>query len=263
MSEEVNYHRRLDSELYGALVHATETAGTMVRAQIAAACVVDGPPASERCYVSAARLGVTRAQEESLAEWPGDPDSLFSFVQKRNVRDRSFRPRELVDELEYARLRLFRRLEGVAPVKDAICAAMDLDGDTQAIVALLRCGDHPPFPPEAINVLERFRPGLQRVIRRGFQRETQVRGFEMRHAAGQVVPKPVTAADMLAKLSKTELHVLGLLRGAATERKIADQIGRSPHTVHVHVKNIYRKLGVSSRKHLLELFGDRATSGAQ
>jgi len=35
-----------------------------------------------------------------------------------------------------------------------------------------------------------------------------------------------------------------------TEQRIADHLNRSPNTVHVHVRNIYRKLGIHKRKEL-------------
>jgi DNA-binding CsgD family transcriptional regulator len=47
------------------------------------------------------------------------------------------------------------------------------------------------------------------------------------------------------------------LRLEHTERQIADITDRSLNTVHVHVKNIYRKLNVSRRKQLVELFADQ------
>lgn len=56
-------------------------------------------------------------------------------------------------------------------------------------------------------------------------------------------------------LSPTEKLVCALLLERLTEQRIAEQIGRSPNTVHVHVRNIYRKLGVRTRKQLLEFPG--------
>lgn len=52
-------------------------------------------------------------------------------------------------------------------------------------------------------------------------------------------------------LSPTEHRIYELLRKPLTEVEIAHKLSRSRHTVHVHVKNIYRKLGVNSRRQLL------------
>ncbi len=54
-------------------------------------------------------------------------------------------------------------------------------------------------------------------------------------------------------LSPTERRVYDLLLQRQTERQVAENLGRSPNTVHVHVRNIYRKLGVRTRQELLKL----------
>lgn len=62
----------------------------------------------------------------------------------------------------------------------------------------------------------------------------------------------ITRDDYLKKLSHAESHVLELLEKKMTEKSIAQELDRSPNTVHVHVKNIYRKLDVNSRSQLLQ-----------
>ena len=64
-------------------------------------------------------------------------------------------------------------------------------------------------------------------------------------------PDPPRAASILP-LSPTEKRVCSLLLKRLTEQRIAEQLERSPNTVHVHVRNIYRKL---ARKQLLEFPG--------
>ena len=56
-------------------------------------------------------------------------------------------------------------------------------------------------------------------------------------------------------LSPMESKVLELLRAGCTERAIAERLGRSPNTIHVHVRNIYRKLFVGSRAELYARVG--------
>jgi len=65
----------------------------------------------------------------------------------------------------------------------------------------------------------------------------------------------LTQARDTPNLSPTEKRVCALLLQRMTERRIASQLERSPNTVHVHVRNIYRKLGVSKRKQLLDYPG--------
>jgi LuxR family maltose regulon positive regulatory protein len=47
---------------------------------------------------------------------------------------------------------------------------------------------------------------------------------------------------------------LRYLLSGDSEKQIAHKLARSPHTVHTHVKSIYRNLGVSSRGELFSLF---------
>lgn len=60
-------------------------------------------------------------------------------------------------------------------------------------------------------------------------------------APGGTAPAPVEA------LSEREVKVVGLLAQALPNKKIAHTLGISPETVKWHLKNIYGKLGVSSR----------------
>lgn len=54
-------------------------------------------------------------------------------------------------------------------------------------------------------------------------------------------------------LSPTEQKVYDLLLQRLTERQVAEQLDRSHNTIHVHVRNIYRKLGVRTRQELFDL----------
>lgn len=54
-------------------------------------------------------------------------------------------------------------------------------------------------------------------------------------------------------LSPTEQRIHDLLLRRYTEKQVAEELGRSPNTVHVHVRNIYRKLAVRTRQELFDL----------
>lgn len=65
-------------------------------------------------------------------------------------------------------------------------------------------------------------------------------------------PTPDHTPHTAPPLSPTETKVYHLLLKRFTERQVAEHLGRSYNTVHVHVRNIYRKLGIRSRKQLFE-----------
>lgn len=57
----------------------------------------------------------------------------------------------------------------------------------------------------------------------------------------------ITNSDILERLSTRERTVLELLVGGMTNKEIARSITLQEATVKIHVKNIYRKMGVSNR----------------
>jgi LuxR family maltose regulon positive regulatory protein len=71
-----------------------------------------------------------------------------------------------------------------------------------------------------------------------------------------VLPARLAAArgrpEVGAELSEREKTVLRLLSGDLSEREIGQELFLSFHTVHSHVKSIYRKLGVSTRAGAVE-----------
>lgn len=69
----------------------------------------------------------------------------------------------------------------------------------------------------------------------------------------QTLPtRPPMPGHVQPPLSKTEKKVMCLLLRSMTEREVAQELGRSHNTVHVHTRNIYRKLGVTTRKMLFQ-----------
>ncbi len=62
-----------------------------------------------------------------------------------------------------------------------------------------------------------------------------------------------SSVSPLQRLTKTELQVLRLITHGGTSEDVARQLGRSTHTVNVHVAAILRKLGCRTRKHAIAL----------
>jgi DNA-binding CsgD family transcriptional regulator len=65
-----------------------------------------------------------------------------------------------------------------------------------------------------------------------------------------------SVAEMAAftHLSDAQRRVLELLLRGRSEKEVAAKLNLSPHTVHNHVKEIHRRLGVNSRGELMALF---------
>lgn len=79
--------------------------------------------------------------------------------------------------------------------------------------------------------------------------------FEMSEFSTAIVRiKPRLLPDMADVLTKAEKRVLDQVLDGFGEKEIAEKLFLSQHTVHDHVKAIYRKLKVKSRPELLMLF---------
>jgi LuxR family maltose regulon positive regulatory protein len=53
-------------------------------------------------------------------------------------------------------------------------------------------------------------------------------------------------------LTERELRILKLLDSDLSERDVGSELYVSYNTVHSHVRSIYRKLGISSRRHAIQ-----------
>ncbi|MEV0276665.1 AAA family ATPase [Streptomyces sp. NPDC050610] len=82
------------------------------------------------------------------------------------------------------------------------------------------------------------------------------RGFAERAARGLRAigarPRP-HSEDPLGQLTAQERIIAGKVAAGATSKEVAAMLFLSPRTIDTHLRNIYRKLGISSRRHLREL----------
>jgi DNA-binding CsgD family transcriptional regulator len=61
------------------------------------------------------------------------------------------------------------------------------------------------------------------------------------------------AAQDTAELTLQELHVARLVATGATSREVATELFLSPRTIEAHLRSIFGKLGITSRRQLREL----------
>ena len=66
----------------------------------------------------------------------------------------------------------------------------------------------------------------------------------------QVAPKKLSL-DLTKGLSPRMRETLQFLLSGDSEKEVAARLGLSQHTVHIHVKNLYKRLGVCSRAELM------------
>lgn len=60
-------------------------------------------------------------------------------------------------------------------------------------------------------------------------------------------------ADPTDELTAQELHIARLVATGATSREVGEQLFLSPRTIEAHLRNIFRKLGITSRRQLSEI----------
>ena len=111
-----------------------------------------------------------------------------------------------------------------------------------ALLALARVRSERGDRGGAREVLSEARTMLQRYPDAGMFPELLEREERRLHAR-----KP-RQGQLDGELTERELDVLGLLVGELSTSQIAQNLYVSPSTIRTHVKSIYRKLGVSSRK---------------
>jgi DNA-binding NarL/FixJ family response regulator len=67
-------------------------------------------------------------------------------------------------------------------------------------------------------------------------------------------PNVQPADPVTLRLTPRQVDTLRMLLFGASEKQVARTLKLSRHTVHVHVKAIYRSVGVSSRSELMAMF---------
>lgn len=144
-------------------------------------------------------------------------------------------------------------LESIGGVSDAIGLRFTANDQATCTVVYLRHNGHPPFSGNNIWMLKHLKPAITKNVARAHTQWLKHQAWDPKARLGPISEPTHSTEELLKRLSKTERLVLERLRLWETEREVALAVGRSPHTVHVHVKSIYRKLMVTNRRQLLAL----------
>ena len=133
-------------------------------------------------------------------------------------------------------------------------------GDEQTVVPALEAGaagylmkDQPieDLPKAVLQMMSGgapISPAIARHMLRRFQADAPPASQHTQPAnAPQIDRSSQSAPTPIEELSKKEREVLELVSRGFTSQEIAEQKGKSYHTITTHVRNIYRKLAVNSR----------------
>jgi len=256
----------LRSPIYRSLIQLVTLLGQEWDADVAAGRVYRVARGRPRTHVATPQLGLTTTQARALDRWPKQRSSLFSVLAYYALPREAFRYEQVLESATSPGARagqadrdapptaLFAPVSQVASVRDALCLPLLLPERGWALLALVRSEPNPPFEADEVNALSTIRGEAETCLIEGCHGEKAGSSGRPRTASdARADPSRshTAASDRLARLSETEQRVLTELRQRLTEPQVADRLNRSRHTIHVHVKNIYRKLGVYSRAELL------------
>jgi len=252
---EVETYSKLESVLYGAMIHALGVSAPILHASASAVRIFDGPDRTLSTYLHTNGLAVNPNTVPLLLGWPTQEESIFEWARLKQLTDDTFHYQPLAQGIDFS-ADPFGPFESIAEVVDAIGVSFPLPmTPAWCMMVYIRCAPHDPFGDHELNILKQLKPALARVVTGGYRREVSGFAHSAYLPALHGPASNLTPADLLAKLSRTERLILKFLRTESTEKQIAEIIHRSPHTIHVHVKNIYRKLGINSRRMLTALLG--------
>ena len=259
MHQEVATSQRLDSPIYGSLVHVTEVISLTLKADIAAGKIFGLSKSTLNSYVSCSKLNSSENVFNDLQSWPHDENSLFDIFRNNQIKHGIHHLSDLVELLRNTnnRNKLFDRINKYSQVRDAICISLHLSNATSAKIVLIRCNHSQPFAKEDLQILDRLKISITRSLQVGLDLYINTLSPNKPELTNNTTSKQKhDSTSHLSRLSNTERIVFKYLRTHHTEREIASLMSRSRHTIHVYVKNIYNKLNISSRRDLQQTYQD-------
>lgn len=235
---------KLDPNVCGELIHTAEVAGYAVEADAICTRITGPGLACEGGCVRLMEAHSSSHQCDEFPDWPWVQDSLFADSGWPESHGNIFRLKPQNTHGHGPSETHRRHIDELGRIDDVIGLSFDLAPQILCRIVYLRCGGHAPFSGKNLWMAEKLYPMIVTGAKQAFR--------QLPH------PNSHTTEDLLANLSEMERQVLEKLCRCQIEREIAEVLGVSPHTIHVHVKSIYRKLMVSNHRQLLKLFDLKA-----
>lgn len=248
MMDLISVREGLESPIVAAFTHVAGVVGGAMEADVTALRLHHAPSHPHTRLALAPRLRLHAPGRAALRKWIDSDHPVDDFLTHRYPGGHVCRPRDLNSHptLDGAGATRFDGLRPEIDVIDGIMATYPVSDKFHAVMLLARCRPGDRFEDPLIEQLRQLHTPIARALNAACRQQLGLGGNPPSHA----LPPNLTVAQLVARLSETEQQVLRYVRSNATEPEIAKALNRSRHTIHVHVKNIYRKLGVGSRRQL-------------
>jgi DNA-binding CsgD family transcriptional regulator len=191
--------------------------------------------------------GARRHAQSYYTATSGGEDPLTTSLLRARWRERhvTVRRTDLVANKTWYASTMHNEMHRAVGLDDAIVSIRLPEGAGDGVSALVvkRAAGDRPFSVEERELLHLFRCESDWVFR-----STRARAPRAAEAHRGESGAPQHLVD---GLTRRQQETLGLLLTDASEKVMAARLGISPHTMHQHVKQLYRKLGVSSRAALM------------
>ena len=144
---------------------------------------------------------------------------------------------------------LATRIEVLVLAAVARHAQLNHEGAAASLERALELAGSDSFPVVFLQAGSPLRDLLARQVRHGTRHRGLVEELRVMLDRRAAAPPESRTAPLLEPLSKRELTVLAYLETMLSTEEIAAELFLSTNTVKTHTKSIYRKLGVTRRRH--------------
>ncbi len=248
----VNVLEALDSPLHASVVHITTCLNRAVEAHLTVSRSFGTATSVAVHHTDYANL--ERPVPRSARTYPVHRHSLLNAYAKRRPAEGCHLLSDLSKPWVRQPDRRFHEF-GELDVDHALALVSHHGKRRWTVFVFFRKRGPHRFAHEHHLTLKRLAPSVGARLADASAREPRQAGKILTPTAESTSASPSSAAQLMSMLTKTEKQVAVKLRARLTEEQIADELNRSVHTVHTHVRNIYRKLDIHSRPEFRRAFG--------